>query len=119
MQHKRYSVNLEQQWLEAKRREQEAQDERRRIEDEIVRSGAKCYGLRISQKITRKVDAITLERAARLAGCYDQLSVLFRWKPEIVVKEWEKAPEHIRSALACAITDEPARPSFTDKESKK
>lgn len=119
MRRKRCFMNsLEQQWLAAKQRETDAQEERRRIEDEIIRTGAKCESLRISQKMNRKVDSGVLQRVARESGNFDALNILFRWKPEINAKEWEKAPESVRLALAPAITDEPARPSFTAKESK-
>ena len=45
-------------------------------------------------------------------GLSDHLATLFRWKPEINMKVWDRADPAITSALAGAITTKPGRPSF-------
>ena len=40
------------------------------------------------------------------------LSTLFRWKPELNMKEWKAAAPEITSALSGAITTTAGRPSF-------
>ncbi len=63
--------------------------------------------------MTRKVDAEALQELALESGIgHDTLSALFRWKPELNMKEWKAAAPEITGALAGAITTTAGRPSF-------
>jgi|SRR5690625_1096219 len=115
-------------WLEAKEAEKQAVERRRCIEDrmayhmQIAESfeGTKTedlesYQIKLSGRINRKVDAEKLQSIAIDYGIFDQLSSLFRWKPEINMKAWNAAHESITRPLAQAITAKPGRPSFAVK----
>jgi hypothetical protein len=39
--------------------------------------------------------------------------MLFRWKPEIDMSAWRKAPADVTAIFAGAVTVKPGRPSFT------
>jgi len=118
-------------WQEAKQSEKAWQDRRRLIEDEIaeqltltelegvqtVKAGA--YVMKVTQRINRTVNADALHELAIEAGLEAQLRELFRWKPEINLRQWNNADDSIRKALEGAITSKPGRPSFAlsnDKE---
>lgn len=70
------------------------------------------YALKITGRIDRKVDADKLQALAIEHGLTDQLSSLFRWKPEINMTAWKQASPEIVRPLADAITAKPGRPSF-------
>jgi hypothetical protein len=118
-------------WQEAKQSEKAWQDRRRLIEDEIaehltltelegvqtVKAGA--YVMKVTQRINRTVNADALHELAIEAGLEAQLRELFRWKPEINLRQWNNADDSVRKALEGAITSKPGRPSFAlsnDKE---
>ena len=115
-------------WAVAKATEQNAQEERRTIEDQITLllkvpadlDGTVTHGaLKITGRIDRKVDADLLQELARNAGLSDHLSALFRWKPEINRKAWDAADTSITGPLLGAITSKPGRPSFALVTEKK
>ena len=115
-------------WAIAKATEQNAQEERRTIEDQITLllkvpadlDGTVTHGaLKITGRIDRKVDADLLQELARNAGLSDHLSALFRWKPEINRKAWDAADTSITGPLLGAITSKPGRPSFALVTEKK
>lgn len=115
-------------WAIAKATEQNAQEERRAIEDQITLllkvpadlDGTVTHGaLKITGRIDRKVDADLLQELARNAGLSDHLSALFRWKPEINRKAWDAADTSITGPLLGAITSKPGRPSFALVTEKK
>lgn len=115
-------------WAIAKATEQNAQEERRTIEDQITLllkvpadlDGTVTHGaVKITGRIDRKVDADLLQELARNAGLSDHLSGLFRWKPEINRKAWDAADTSITGPLLGAITSKPGRPSFALVTEKK
>jgi hypothetical protein len=112
-------------WQDAKERERAAQEERREIEDEILRrlalapdaEGTHRFGaLRVVCRTEAKVDADAAQALAAEFGLEEQLARLFRWKPELRAKEWATAHERIQRAFSPAITVRAGRPSFSVKE---
>ena len=117
---------LSEAWLNAKAKELEAIKERRMIEDSIIyrleipeeESGVKSFEidsglLKVTSKLDKKVDSVTLQNIAMQNNLGEYLAILFRWKPEINASEWEKAPESVKKLLSKSITTKPARPSFS------
>jgi hypothetical protein len=120
-------MTLYDQWLQAKEAERQAVEARRVIEDELVKSfqiddtkdGSKTYKpdgykVKVTTRLSRRVDADALIDLAAQAGIdNDHLQALFRWKPELNLKEWQSAAPEITGPLAPAITTKPGRPSFS------
>lgn len=126
-------MSLYHQWLDAKEAERIAVERRREIEDQLIADlkipesldGVKTiksdgYTVKITGRLTHKVDSDMIQELAAEAGIAEHLSALFRWKPEINMTAWKAADATITAALAPAITTKPGRPSFsintTDKE---
>lgn len=112
-------------WLHYKAVETEAKEFRQKIENYLAKhygyketeEGTKSfdeayYQVKMVQRMTRKVDTETLERCAVEAGAQDHLKTLFRWKPEINLKEWKNTDPKITQLFLPAITTTPGRPSF-------
>lgn len=112
-------------WMDAKDAEQRAIEHRRDLEDRLSRvmairpdmDGTETtesgpYTVKIVGRIDRKIDADRLQELAIEHGLTDQLSSLFRWKPEINMTAWKQAAPEIVRPLADAITAKPGRPSF-------
>lgn len=117
---------LSEEWLEAKSVEKDAIEQRRMIEDEMVRllgiqqtdEGTKKveaspFVIKIASRINRKVDGDIAQDIAAEHDMYDHLSVLFRWKPELSMTAWDGVGDNVKSVFARAITATPGRPSFT------
>jgi hypothetical protein len=113
-------------WRVAKQLEQEAVYRRRNIEDEIKaaigfdegREGnvtLPFHGGRVTvtARLDRKVDAQLARQLAAENHLEDWLDRLFRWKPELEVRVWKKAPEHVTQVFAPAITTKPGRATFS------
>jgi len=113
-------------WMEAKRREQQAIDTRREVEDKLVEllgvdpsdEGTDTheigeYQIKIVGRLTRKVDSDLVQEIAAEHHLTEHLPQLFRWKPEINMTAWKRADEKITRPLLGAITTTPGRPSFT------
>jgi len=113
-------------WRVAKQLEQEAVLRRRSIEDEIKavigfdegREGSETlpfHGGRvvITARLDRKVDAQLARQLAAENHLEDWLDRIFRWKPELEVRAWRKAPEYITQVFAPAITTKPGRATFS------
>lgn len=119
-------MSLYSDWLQAKEDEKRAVDKRRVIEDELIASlkvddskdGSKTYKegeykVKVTTRLNRKVDADSLIDLAQNAGIgQEHLQALFRWKPELNLREWQNAAESITKPLEGAITTKPGRPSF-------
>lgn len=118
-------MDLYSQWLDAKRREDEARDHRRQIEDELINildidqgeEGPNTvesmgYKIRITRRMNRKIDSEKLQEIAIENGLQDHLGSLFRWRPEINKKAWDAASSDLTRPLLDAITTTPGRPSF-------
>lgn len=115
-------------WITAKETERSAVERRRQIEDEILAQvgasnaegtrtisirAAADYELKLVTRFTRKVDSDLLQEIAAEHDLSAHLPTLFRWKPELNAKAWDKAPSEITKPLSGAITTTPGRPSFT------
>ena len=120
-------MNLYDKWLEAKETERQAVEARRAMEDELIqlfqvddtKDGSKTYKpegykVKVTTRLSRRVDADALIDLASQAGIgQEHLQALFRWKPEINLREWQNASPEITGPLAPAITTKPGRPSFS------
>lgn len=115
---------LSSQWMAAKEAERVATQNRREIEDELIKllgepkeegtfnhkSGT--YKISVVQRMRYQIDSDALQEAALEAGLHDHLSDLFRWKPEINMRAWRDSDPSITRALSVAITATPSKPSF-------
>ena len=124
-------MNLYQQWIEAKEYERLAVERRREIEDQLAIDlkinpnqdksqtfDADGYKVKITTRLTRKIDADRLQEIAAENGLSAHLSTLFRWKPEINAAAWKAAADNITRPLLDAIETKPGRPSFNIEEVK-
>ena len=111
-------------WLGLKKAEEEAQEKRRALEDEIMKGAdiatprtisedVDGYKVKILTKLSKSIDSDKLQEIASDHGLVDQLPVLFRWKPEINKAVWDIADDQIKNVFADAITSKPARPYFS------
>jgi len=118
-------------WAAEKEVERQAIENRRRLEDEMVKSfglqpdldgtvskDVDGYVIRITGRIDRKVDADKIQELATQHGLESHLSTLCRWKPELNLSVWKNTSPQITSLLAPAITAKPGRPSFLIVQNK-
>ena len=121
--------NMYAQWLELKRREDEARALRNALEAEMSAGipddweGSKTwsdgpYKIKASRKFNRKVDPFAVRKIADTYGMTDYIDVLFRWKPEIDAKAWKGADETITKLFSDAITTTPTKVGFSIEEIK-
>lgn len=114
-----------QSWLEAKRQEREATENRRVIEDQLIaalgisetqegvqNADTGQHKVKVTARMNRKVDADRVQEIAAEHGTSEHLSSLFRWKPEINAAVWKATAEEITRPLLGAIETKPGRPSF-------
>lgn len=113
-------------WMELKRMEKLYQESRREIEDQLLEAivvpddlegvinptVSQEYKVKITGRMTRKVDSDRIQEIAAEHGISDQLSVLFRWKPEINMTVWKSTNPSVTDLLLDGITTKPGRPSF-------
>lgn len=116
-----------QEWLDAKMHERSVIARRREIEDSLVealrindksegtkRIESSGYNIAVEFKVNRKVDGKKLIEVAAANGIgNDILQQIFRWKPEINMRDWKSADRSIILALSNAVTTSEARPSVT------
>jgi hypothetical protein len=116
-----------QEWLDAKMHERAVIARRREIEDNLVealrindksegtkRIESSGYNIAVEFKVNRKVDGKKLIEVAAANGIgNDILQQIFRWKPEINMRDWKSADRSIILALSNAVTTSEARPSVT------
>lgn len=113
-------------WLLAKKKETEAIDHRRKLEDEIAKElriakdldgtanfETKEFKVKVVGRLTQKVDSAKLQELAAEHGLTDALPHLFRWEPKLNVTLWKATDESITKPLLGAITTTPGRPSFS------
>ena len=114
-------------WIQAKEDERTAIEHRRAYEDKLMSligvaenfegtENAEApggYKIKITGRMSRKVDAEALQELAAESGLTEHLSSLFRWKPEIDAKAWKAADSSITTPLMGAITTTPSRASFS------
>lgn len=116
-----------QEWLDAKMHERSVISRRREIEDNLVealrindksegtkRIESSVYNIAVEFKVNRKVDGKKLIEVAAANGIgNDVLQQIFRWKPEINMRDWKSADRSIVLALSNAVTTSDARPSVS------
>lgn len=113
-------------WAAEKEVERIAVENRRRLEDEMVKimdvvpnldgtitNEFDGYVIKITGRVDRKVDADKIQELAAQHGLESHLSTLCRWKPELNITIWKHTDPKITTLLAPAITAKPGRPSFT------
>lgn len=113
---------------EAKQAEQAAKNVRTALEAKLAQAigvpddweGAKTntvgeYKVTLTRKMNVKIDAVRLRELAIINNITPVLDTCFRWKPEIVKKEWDKADDGVRTKLAEALEITPGKASFTVK----
>ena len=113
-------------WIAAKEMERAATEKRREIEDKLFQQFGiseqldgtenfeiEGFKIKITGRMTRKVDSEKLQELAAEAGVSEHLGSLFRWKPEVDAKAWKAADSSITAPLLGAITTTPGRASFT------
>ena len=116
---------LAQEWMEAKQVEKSAVESRRQIEDRLLSligipetmegtqsAEAGAYKIKVTGRMSRKVDTDKLQEVALANGIFDHLQSLFRWKAEINAAQWKIADASITEPLTEAITTKPGRPAF-------
>lgn len=114
-------------WQELKEHERECAARRRAIEDRLIElaeidpavPGFENFeGLRITTKLTRKVDPDKADKIAKEHGLETHLPALFRWKAEVNGSVWKATSSRITDLFKSAIETKPARPSFTVTKKK-
>lgn len=113
-------------WAAEKEVERIAVENRRRLEDEMVKTWALVpnldgtvtkevdgYAIKITGRVDRKVDAEKIQELAAQHGLESHLGTLCRWKPELNLTVWKATDPTITKLLAPAITAKPGRPSFS------
>ncbi|MFA5703764.1 MAG: hypothetical protein WC982_09655 [Advenella sp.] len=119
-------TSLYQEWINAKSTENDARKRRTEIERQIVaahgfdetKEGTTTkedngYKIKITGRITRKVDADKAREIAIEKGLDDQLSRLFRWKAEIDAKAWKSTDPALTGPFVAAIESKPGKPAVT------
>ena len=118
--------DLAKNWLDAKSAEQTATDRRRELEDKLLSLAGIAenmegtenvktdggYKIKITGRMSRKVDADRIQDIAAEEGSTEHLSSLFRWKPELNMTAWKNADKSITGPLLGGITTKPGRASF-------
>lgn len=118
-------MNLFDKWMEAKERERIAVEERRAIEDQLVKEWniPECfegtlnraegeYRIKVQGRQTRKVDAQMIIDISAEYGLDADLGRLVRWTPEINMAAWRQANDEVVRLFSQAVTTKPGRPSF-------
>ena len=119
--------DLAKNWLAAKEAEKVAAENRRKLEDQLISligvaesmEGTEKvqtdggYKIKITGRMTRKVDSERIQDIAAEEGLTDHLSSLFRWKPEVNMSAWKNADKSITGPLLGGITTQPGRASFS------
>ena len=124
-------ANLAEEWLAAKDRERAAVAERRKAEDQLLSligvpesfEGTETatpdgFEIKITGRMTRKVDAEKVAEIAREKGITAKAKKLFRWKAEINAAAWKALDDDVVALFHDAVTTQPARASFAIKRSQ-
>ena len=116
---------LTMEWWTQKSLEKDACEKRREIEDMIktmlgvsddslaTSKPVTVEDLKIVGRLDVKVDGDRLQDLANEYGLMEHLKYLFRWKPELNMKEWKEAHGDITGPLSAALTSKPGRASFS------
>jgi len=119
-------TNIYQQWLEAKAAESAARATRLEIEKQICTAHefdktfggvatheVEKYVVKITGRITRKVDVEKVRDIAINNNLEGQLENLFRWKCEIDARNWKAAGADTTDVFLPAIESKPGKPAVT------
>jgi hypothetical protein len=122
---------LSQAWLKAKAAEEEAKAARVAVEEKIEEAlqipesfeGSKTHEIenfkfRVSRKNSQKIDSKKLVEIATQKKLEPFLQKLFRWKPEIKKKDWDRAKAEVRLVFSEAITTTPGKVSIRVEENE-
>lgn len=71
------------------------------------------FKVKLTRKINVQIDDVRLRELARVNNLTVLLDRCFRWKPEIVKKEWGAAPEKEKLILSGALMFTPGKASFS------
>ena len=71
------------------------------------------FKVKLTRKINVQIDDVRLRELARVNNLTALLDRCFRWKPEIVKKEWGAAPEKEKLILSGALMFTPGKASFS------
>ena len=71
------------------------------------------YKIKITGRMSRKVNGERIQEIAAEEGLTDHLQSLFRWKPEVNMSAWKSADKAITGPLLDGITTQPGRASIT------
>lgn len=113
-------------WLMAKHDESIAIQNRRELEDKMseildidpategtINVEGEEYKVKITTRMTRKVDADKLQEIAAEHDLSKHLSTLFRWKADIDMKSWKSEAPEVTAVLSQAVTTTAGRPSYS------
>ena len=121
---------LAKRWRKLKMLEAKIQDARRAVEDTMLANFPtdkrsftltlfdypKKYSISYSSPETVKVEGDLLQELANIHGLENELTRLFRWKPELEKAAWKTAPSYVKEKLSPAISTKTGRPSFKVEE---
>jgi len=71
------------------------------------------FSVKITTRLTRKVDSDLVQEIAAEHGLELYLPSLFRWRPEINATNWKGAMSDVTDKLSKAITTTAGRPSYS------
>lgn len=119
-------MTIYQHWMDMKQIESEARQKRLELERQIVENlsipetleGTETkeydgYKIKITGRITRRVDAEKARQIAVDQGLDDQLNRLFRWKAEINAKNWKASDPAVTGPFSDAIESKPGKPAIS------
>nr|MCR5347159.1 hypothetical protein [Fretibacterium sp.] len=71
------------------------------------------YRVRLDRRINVRIDGALLREIAETHGLQDMMETCFRWKPELIRREWRQAENSAKQLFAPAVVMTPGRASFT------
>lgn len=115
-------------WIVAKQKEKDANEERLAIEADIYNrlfvpsdlTGTKTYQregyeIKIVGRMNISIDSSKLIELAEKGGVEHLLTDAFKWKADLISSKWKTVLEEEKQLLSTAITTKPGKPSFAIK----
>ena len=112
-------------WTDAKEAEREAALKLKEVEDKLIallnvdlsidgttRVIDGDISLKVTTRLSRIIDTSRLKELAEERDLNEHLSTLFRWNPEVNLREWRRADKIVIDALSDAIAIAPTRPAI-------
>jgi ribonuclease HI len=112
-------------WTDAKEAEREAAIKLKEVEDKLIAlldADLSVDGttrvidgdvrINVTTRASRTVDDKKLKELAEERDLNEHLSTLFRWNPEVNLREWRRADKIVIDALSDAIAIAPTRPAI-------